>query len=63
MEHMREHEVLEKDPLANERVCANEVCGCVLSDDASSDYCGEYCKTEGSGRGEGACQCGHISCA
>ena len=63
MEHMREHEKLEKDPLAAERTCANEVCGCVLPQDLPSDYCGEYCKGEGSGRGEGTCQCGHIPCA
>jgi hypothetical protein len=63
MEHMEEHEKLEKDPLAAERVCANEVCGCVLPKDAPSDYCSEYCHGEGSGRGEGTCQCGHIPCA
>lgn len=63
MEHMAVHEKLEKDPRAGERVCANEVCGCVLFPDSASDYCGEYCKGEGSGRGDGICQCGHIPCA
>jgi hypothetical protein len=59
----REHERLERDPLARERVCANEVCACALADDSASDYCSEYCKGEGAGRGEGVCQCGHIPCA
>lgn len=58
---MREHEKLERDSLAGERTCANEVCGCVLPQDSPTDYCGEYCKGEGD-RGEGACQCGHSDC-
>lgn len=57
----REHERLEKDPLADERVCANEVCGCVLGAGVNAGYCSEYCKTEGD-RTEGTCQCGHIPC-
>ena len=46
-----------------ERTCANEVCGCTLPDDGVADFCSEYCSGEGVGRGEGACQCGHVGCA
>jgi hypothetical protein len=63
MKHWQEHEKLEKDPLAAEHACANEVCACALPKGSVSDYCGEYCKGEGPGRGEGTCQCGHIPCA
>jgi len=47
----------------NERVCENEVCACTLASTTLSDFCSEYCQTEGIGRGDGACQCGHIGCA
>ncbi len=62
--HIMEHrETLEKDPHAAERTCANEVCGCTIAPDAQTDFCSEYCSGEGVGRGDGACQCGHIPCA
>jgi hypothetical protein len=63
MEHWQEHEKLEKDPLAAERICANEVCACTIPLDSQLDYCSQYCKGEGAGRGDGVCQCGHIPCA
>jgi hypothetical protein len=63
MQHMHEHEKLEKDPLANEQTCSNEVCGCTMSPTSAAGYCSEYCQGEGQGRGEGACQCGHVACA
>jgi len=59
MERWSEHEKLEKDPFANERTCANEVCACIIRKDAPSDFCSD----EGAGSGEGQCQCGHIPCA
>jgi hypothetical protein len=46
----------------DERVCGNEVCGCTLADDGT-EFCSEYCSGEGTGRGEGVCQCGHVGCA
>ena len=47
----------------DELICANEVCGCTLPGGAQSEFCSEYCATEGIGRGEGVCQCGHVGCA
>jgi hypothetical protein len=49
--------------MADERVCGNEVCGCSLADGGAEDFCSEYCSGEGTGRGDGVCQCGHIGCA
>jgi hypothetical protein len=57
-----EHGHLEKDPLADERVCANEVCGCRLPGGMAAGYCCEYCRIEFD-RTDGTCQCGHIPCA
>lgn len=59
--HMREHEKLEKDPHASERVCGNDVCGCVLHKPPPVMYCSEYCEGEGD-RAEGKCECGHLAC-
>ncbi|MBV8163723.1 MAG: hypothetical protein JOZ91_05605 [Candidatus Eremiobacteraeota bacterium] len=63
MERWQEHEKLEKDPFAAERICANEVCACTIPQDSPHDYCSQYCQGEGAGRGDGVCQCGHIPCA
>lgn len=46
-----------------ERPCANEVCGCNIDEDhTTASFCSEYCVGEGTGRGDGPCQCGHIGC-
>ena len=63
MRDLQHHEVLEKDSHAAERTCANEVCGCVIHHDSRTDFCCDYCRDEGVGRGDGICQCGHIPCA
>ena len=46
-----------------DRPCANEVCGCNIDENrTTAQFCSEYCVGEGTGRGDGPCQCGHIGC-